>query len=88
MHNIGWGNGAMAINFSSVSVGHVLRHAFDQVRVIDEQQIQPNVAVSHPYFSIIKDSLHQVMQNQNQNQASVARYAYTYKEFAAYSVPK
>lgn len=32
-----------------------LRHAYDQVRDIDDQQIQPNLVLSHPYFSIIKD---------------------------------
>lgn len=29
------------------------RHAFDQVRVIDSQQIQPNVALSHPYYFLL-----------------------------------
>lgn len=39
------------------------RHAFDLVRVIDGQQIQPNVVISHPYVSIIKYRLYQVTRN-------------------------
>lgn len=31
-----------------------LRHTFDQVRVIDGQRIQPNVALPRPYFAVIK----------------------------------
>lgn len=35
-----------------------LRHAFNEVKVIDGQQIQPNVALSHPHFSVFKDRLY------------------------------
>ncbi|XP_051571299.1 uncharacterized protein LOC127450889 [Myxocyprinus asiaticus] len=40
-----------------------LKHAFDQVRVIDGQQLQPNVALSYPYFAIINEWLYRVTQD-------------------------
>lgn len=39
-----------------------LKHAFDQVRVIDGQKIQFKFALAHLYLSIIKNRLFQVMQ--------------------------
>lgn len=45
------------------SFKETLRHAFNQVRVINGQQIQTIVALSQPYFSIIKDRLYCMMQD-------------------------
>lgn len=46
------------------SLDETLSHAFDQVSVNDGQQIQPNVALSHPFFSpIIKHRLYRVVQD-------------------------
>lgn len=38
--------------FLEQSRDETLRHVFDQVRITDGLQIQPNVALSHPSFSI------------------------------------
>ncbi|XP_060768622.1 fibrinogen C domain-containing protein 1 isoform X1 [Neoarius graeffei] len=40
-----------------------LRHAFDQVRVIDGQTLLPNATPSFPYFAIMKDILYRVTQD-------------------------
>ncbi|XP_051500808.1 uncharacterized protein LOC127409893 [Myxocyprinus asiaticus] len=40
-----------------------LKHAFDQVRVIDGQQLQPDIALSYPYFAIINERLYRVTQD-------------------------
>ncbi|XP_051529229.1 uncharacterized protein LOC127426442 [Myxocyprinus asiaticus] len=40
-----------------------LKHAFDQVRVIDSQRLQPDIALSYPYFAIINERLYRVTQD-------------------------
>ncbi|XP_051509646.1 uncharacterized protein LOC127415117 [Myxocyprinus asiaticus] len=40
-----------------------LKHAFDQVRVIDGQGLQPDIALSYPYFAIINERLYRVTQD-------------------------
>lgn len=35
-----------------------LRHTFNQVTVVGGQNLQPNVALSYPYFPLIKDRLY------------------------------
>lgn len=47
----GWGYNS-GIFWDLESCDETLRHVFDQVRVTDGLQIQPNVALSHPSFSI------------------------------------
>ena len=37
-----------------------LRFAFVQVKSIDGQLVHPDTALSHPYFSVIKDRLYRV----------------------------
>ncbi len=40
-----------------------LKHAFEQVRYIDGQPLQPARPLSYPYFAIIKDRLYRVTQD-------------------------
>uniref|UniRef100_A0A673L0D0 Gypsy retrotransposon integrase-like protein 1 n=1 Tax=Sinocyclocheilus rhinocerous TaxID=307959 RepID=A0A673L0D0_9TELE len=40
-----------------------LKHAFEQVRYIDSQPLQPARPLSYPYFAIIKDRLYRVTQD-------------------------
>uniref|UniRef100_A0A9J8D6N2 Gypsy retrotransposon integrase-like protein 1 n=1 Tax=Cyprinus carpio carpio TaxID=630221 RepID=A0A9J8D6N2_CYPCA len=40
-----------------------LKHAFEQVRSIDGQILQPDRTLSYPYFAIIKDRLYRVTQD-------------------------
>ncbi len=35
-----------------------IKHAFEQVRYIDGQPVQPVRPLSHPYFAIVKDRLY------------------------------
>ncbi len=37
-----------------------LKNAYDRVRTIDGQLLQPDQPLSYPYFSIIKDRLYRV----------------------------
>lgn len=45
------------------SQDETLKNAFDQVRSINGQLLQPTRPASYPYFAIIKDSLFQVTQD-------------------------
>ncbi|XP_067305555.1 uncharacterized protein [Pseudorasbora parva] len=45
------------------SQDETLKNAFQQVRTIDGQSLQPALPVTYPYFAIIKDRLYQVTQD-------------------------
>ncbi|XP_056598991.1 uncharacterized protein LOC130417451 [Triplophysa dalaica] len=50
------------------SQDETLKHAFEQVRTIDGQLLQPAQTLSYPYFAILKDRLYRVTQDTQSKQ--------------------
>ncbi len=59
----GWNLLSWTTSLGKQSRDEALKNAFDRVRSVDGQLLQPNVPLSFPYFALIKERLYRVTQD-------------------------